>query len=254
MGLLDLPTPILGFIDGLLDFLPAWLRLTLWALASSALTMWMYKIFSKQEDLGALKAEIKKTQEDLAFYDGELSGLWPLIGKSMKLSFRNMGMTLVPALWASIPILFVMVFIYKTFGYYFPEPGTEVQLSPYEVNLDTELQVDSWGSYANSRGFLIRWPDAGETLSITDQSDAAVLTVPLDEPMPVIHKKQWWNLLLGNPAGYLDDTAPLEGVELDLPWQEFIPGGPSWVRGWEFLYFFVLIAGSLIIKSVFRIH
>ena len=254
MGLLDLPTPVLGFIDGLIDFLPAWIRLTFWALASSALTMWMYKKFSKQEDLGALKAEIKKTQEELAFYDGEISGLWPLIGKSMKLSFRNMGMTLVPALWASIPVLFVMVFIYKTFGYYFPEADTEVQLKPYEVSLDTELEVDSRGSFANSRGFIVRWPAEGQSVAITDQNGADVLSVPLDVPMPVIHKKQWWNWLLGNPAGYLDDNAPVEGVEVDLPWMEFIPGGPSWVRGWEFLYFMVLIAGSIFIKVAFRIH
>jgi hypothetical protein len=56
------------------------------------------------------------------------------------------------------------------------------------------------------------------------------------------------NLLIGNPAGYLPDSAPLEAVHLALPAQELLPWGPSWLRGWLVVYFATLLLASLFWK------
>ena len=40
---------------------------------------------------------------------------------------------------------------------------------------------------------------------------------PLSAPVPTIHKRQWWNALVGNPLGYLPDSSRLEGIELVCP-------------------------------------
>ena len=77
--------------------------------------------------------------------------------------------------------------------------------------------------------------------------------VPLARPVPVVEKRHWWNALIGNPAGYLPEAGPVERIELSLPAVEVLPFGPSWLRGWEVLFFTLLVAFSLIIKKVGKI-
>jgi hypothetical protein len=78
-------------------------------------------------------------------------------------------------------------------------------------------------------------------------------TVPLPVPVPTVHKRQWWNALFGNPAGYLPGNARVERVEIDLPPKQVLAFGPSWLRSWEFVYLTVLLVSSIVIKIAFKI-
>ena len=62
MGLLDLPAPILGTIDGILAVaLSPWLRLVIWGVLAGWLTMIVYRFFSDQEKIGTLKNTAKNS-------------------------------------------------------------------------------------------------------------------------------------------------------------------------------------------------
>jgi hypothetical protein len=76
----------------------------------------------------------------------------------------------------------------------------------------------------------------------------------LSAPVPTIHKRQWWNALIGNPLGYLPDSSRLEWIELGLPQREYLPFGPAWLRAWYVVFFGVLLAASLAIKVGARIE
>jgi hypothetical protein len=80
-----------------------------------------------------------------------------------------------------------------------------------------------------------------------------VLERPLSAPVTVLHKTQWWNVLVANPLGYLPPDSPLDRVEIDLPRRELLPFGPWWLRTWEFVFFTTLVAVSLVIKMLFRL-
>ncbi len=71
------------------------------------------------------------------------------------------------------------------------------------------------------------------------------MELPPQAPTPVLHKRQWWNALIANPAGYLPEDAPVESLRLGLPSHEILPLGPDWMRGWLFTYFVLLIDASL---------
>ena len=73
-------------------------------------------------------------------------------------------------------------------------------------------------------------------------------------PNATIHKRQRWNLLIGNPAGYLPDDAKVERIELGLAPNEYLPFGPAWLRPWFSVFFAALLAGSLALKLVARIE
>ena len=50
----------------------------------------------------------------------------------------------------------------------------------------------------------------------------------------VLHTRQWWNVLLANPAGYLPDTAGALEITLQLPEMSLLEFGPGWLRHWLF--------------------
>ncbi|MFW6202036.1 MAG: hypothetical protein ACOC8B_05630, partial [Gemmatimonadota bacterium] len=72
--------------------------------------------------------------------------------------------------------------------------------------------------------------------------------IPLAAPVEVVHKRRWWNLLFGNPAGYLPDGQPVEAVTVDLPARDLVGIGPDWLRGWEPAFFVALLVVSISLK------
>ena len=263
-GLLDWPGVVLGWINApLVAVLPESLVLAFWALVSSFLTMWVYRHFSNQEQLAALRPQVKAVQKKLSNYDGEFSGLKPLIMENFRLSGRHILLALGPALLAGIPVLFVLVWVSNAYGVKFPEPGTLVQVRAIaDADAATPSQWE-WdgaptrlieGIEAPGTAWSVPWPEPGEPIALRAADGATVAELPPERPTPVLHKRQWWNALIGNPGGYLEPGNPAAAVHLDLPKKEMLPFGPDWMRGWEFLYFVLLIIGSLALKFIWRIH
>lgn len=255
MGFFDLPSPLFALLDNAMGFLPGALRLAVWALLSAIATMWLYRIFSKQDELAELKPEIKAVQKKMASYDGPLEGLWPLIGKSMRLSGRQMALTLWPAVIGSLPILFVLVFLSNAYGYRPPETGEIVRVTPHRATAPATWR---WSEFMAAHfeqdgpAWKIAWP--GRPATLTAPGYGTILTLPLDEITGVIHKRQWWNWLIGNPAGYLPDDAPVAAIRFDLEHQRYLPFGPDWLGRWEVIYLALLVLFSMGIKFAWKIH
>ena len=94
----------------------------------------------------------------------------------------------------------------------------------------------------------------GHQIVVLDDAGTVVERFLLSAPVPTIHKRQWWNALIGNPIGYLPDSSRLEWIELGLPQQEYLSVGPSWLRAWYVVFFGVLLAASLAIMVAARIE
>jgi len=109
MGLFELPFPLLSWLDARLAVVaPALVRVVIWAALSAALSMWIYRRLSRQRALARLAAELSAVRQELTTYDGDFQGLKPRIGRMLRLSLRQVGLTFVPAIAASIPLLFVL--------------------------------------------------------------------------------------------------------------------------------------------------
>ena len=88
---------------------------------------------------------------------------------------------------------------------------------------------------------------------MTNVDGDVVGDIALAAPVPTIHKKQWWNRLIGNPLGYLPADSDIDAIEIALPERDYLGFGPSWLRPWYVLFFTILVVGSLAIKMAFRI-
>lgn len=259
LGLLDLPAPVLDAVDaGLGAVLPAWPRLVIWAAIAGIGSMWLYGRFSNQERLAALKPQIKAAQDELARYDGPFDGLWPLIRRTLGLSARQMGLTLSPALIASLPLLFMLAWASNTFGYRLPNGGDELAVSVHPR--ERAPAAVAWSPATSTRWqsdndrWTVDWPEAGDELALLGAEGGELLSLPLAAPVPVVHKPRWWNWLIGNPAGYLPADAGIDAVELSLAKQRFLPFGPGWLRSWELPFLVLMVAFSLGFKRARGIH
>lgn len=256
MGLLDLPAPLFAWLDGLLGTLiPPLGRLALWALAAAALSMALYRATSAQERIGQLQGAAARARGVLIRYDGALDGLRPLLADCLSLSLRQVWLTGWPAVLASLPVLVLLAWLSTAYGRLEPRPAALVQVRVYPesaaVTWDGPVrrapETDAW---------LVAWPGLGEAARLSGPDGRPIVELPLAAPVAVVHKKQWWNALLGNPAGYIPEGAALERVEIGLAKRRYLgfgPGWPGWIGSWEAIFLAVLVISSLAIKLVFRI-
>jgi len=168
MGLFDLPAPPFGFIDGVLAMaMPPLLRLVFWGILAGWFTMVLYRLFSDQEKIGALKVLQKNQQKNTAEFDGEFSELLPIIRHTLGLGFKQLGLALGPALLATIPVLFIVIWVAGEFGYVTAVEGSEVFISIEPASSDIH-----WLSTAQVRvsegGWVINWPSQGQSLTMNE--------------------------------------------------------------------------------------
>ena len=237
MGILDLPGPMLGWIDGLLISLPPLLRLALWGVAAGALSMWLYRCISPQERIARSRQEQVDARRSLDQFDGEFSEAWPLIRRLLGLSLAHVGRVIGPAVVASLPVLCLLVWMSTAYGHEYPALPPDVEVTP-----------------APLQGRWLPGNDDPPRITITSARLESLAEVPVPVPVPVIEKWHWWNALIGNPAGYLDAESPADRLEIALPRREVVSAGPGWMRGWEVPFFVSLIGVSLVLKRLLHIH
>ena len=140
MGLFDLPAPTLSWLDqGVLGALPPLVRLVLWALIGAALSMGLYKSISPQRRIGELREAAIAARRRMAGYDGEFSGLGEVAIASLGGSLRHVGVVVLPAVIASLPVLCLLVWLSNTYGYALPDAD-----APLEVRIEPPDQPVTW--------------------------------------------------------------------------------------------------------------
>ena len=237
MGLLDAPAPLFTWLDDhLAALLPPLLRLLLWGAAAGVVSMLLYRAISPQAAIARGKAELLTARRELDRYDGSFEGAWPLMRRLLHVALRQVGRTGWPGLIASVPVLFVLVWLSNAYGYAFPPSGSAPQIDTMPTQYDT------------------RWVDEPTPRILVNQGGRLLADVRLDQPVPVVHKPRWWNFLLGNPAGYLPEDAAVDSIRIDLPAKHYLAFGPDWMRGWAPSFFVALVIASLALKVLARIE
>jgi hypothetical protein len=235
MGVFDLPAPLFDFIDrSLLGALPPLARLILWAIAGAAVSLALYRLLSPQRRIAQAKAAALNARRRLNAHDGDLESALPLMRQSMKAALRHVGLVFPAAIVASLPVLALLVWLDAAYGYQLPQdrqaPAVSVEPATYSG----------------------QWRPNG-SIEVRDQAGAEVARLTLAEPITHIEKRQWWNVLIGNPAGYLPERGPIERVTIALPERQYLPVGPGWLRSWVPVALAALVIASLLIMRIARI-
>lgn len=245
MGALDWPGLAFDRIDAMMQALPAPGRLALWAMIAAALSMAIYRFASPQGRIARAQTEALAARRALDGFDGEFTEAWPLIRNVLRTAMRRIGLVLPGVLLAMLPILAMLAWLSTSYGYRFPDrdAAVDVAAKPADAGVAAELSVmPHQAMHPEQHRLLLR-----------DPTGAVATSIPLPKPVPVVEKRRWWHALVGNPAGYLPDDSAVDRIEIALPAQEMLRMGPAWLRGWEPLFFTVMLSASLAIKRFWRI-
>lgn len=246
-GILDLPGFVLGPIDHSLAILsiPALLRVLLWGALAGYASMWIYRRYSPQQRIAEVRAELATAQRHLAAFDGEFSGLPPLIRAQFGLALRQLRLTAGAALLAAAPMLLVLPWLSNQFGVSDPEPESEIRVCAEPAEAASKLNWSSTIMSTDAPGcYRVVWPAKGG-ITVVRENTTPLLTLPLHSPANIVHKWHLLNSLVGNPAGYLSDNSAISAIRLDVPTIELIGWGPAWLRGWEAAFLFSALVFSL---------
>jgi hypothetical protein len=234
MGLFDLPSPLLNFLDEhLFGFLPPVVRILIWAAIGALVSMELYRALSPQAKVAELKVSLLHAQQRVSDFDGEFNEAWPLLGNMLSLALQRIVVVLPSTLIASLPLLIMVVWLDGAYGYSFPPAGQAVQV---------EAPAPFTGKWVGAESG--QKPHA----QILDDKGQVVVDAPVKAAVPVLQKWHWWNVLLGNPAGYLASSAPIETLTIDLPEKQIVAAGPAWLRGWAPSFFLAVLLIAMTLK------
>lgn len=248
MGLFDAPAPLFTWLDTQMgNVAPPEVRIVVWGIVGGVVSMLIYRAISAQDRVARAKVELAEARRELDSYDGEFTGAWPLMKRQLGLALAQVGRVGWPAVIASLPLLCLLVWASTAFGYRYPPAGTtpDIETRPggYQAQWNDPGVADAAHSSNGSPRIVVR-----------DNSQGVVVDIALVEPVPVLHKRKWWNTLIANPAGYLPEEGSLNRVHVALPRKEYLPFGFDWMRGWETAFFGPLLAASIALKILIRIE
>jgi hypothetical protein len=238
MGIFDLPAPLAQLIDGAFAALAGGtVRIALWALLASALSMGLYRLVSDQHQLAVLKADIAAAKARLndappENYSAALASSRALL----VLALRHVGKTLGPTLLAGLPVLVVFGFLSQSYSYIQPSPGATVAaVISYEDGRQENIAL------------ALPLAEPGLLAEVMPGAHPATA-------VPVIAKSSWVDWFFGNPAGTLRPASPIRQISFAVEARRFVPFGPDWLAGWEGLFLTLMVTISLAIKFLFRIQ
>lgn len=252
-GLLDLPTPLLTAVDDGLAWLglPAVVRILVYAAASAWLCMTLYRRLSRQSELAELAASSRELRRELSDYDGPFDGLMQRVRKLLGLSSRHLRLSFLPAMLGGLPLLLLLPWMSNHFGLEAPAAGSAVTITV--ESMETSGSAPQWsGPQATWNGetqaWQVKWPEPEQSIELSAEGQV-LLRLPLESPASIVHRRvPAFNWLLGNPAGYLPDAAPMFALHLDLPARQLHGLGPDWLRGWLAVYLIPMVLFSLAFK------
>ena len=238
MGLLDLPAPLFDLVDrGLLGPLPPLARLILWAIFGAMLSLAIYRWLSPQRRIAEAKQAAQGARRRLNAHDGDLESALPLMRQSMKLALRHVGLVFPAAIVGSLPVLALLVWLDGAYGYQFPQDRQAPVIAVEPGNYAAQWQPSG----------------AGGQIELRNQDGSQVARLTLAEPVTRIEKRHWWNVIIGNPAGYLPEESPVEGVTIALPERQYLSIGPDWLRSWFTVALAALLITSILFMRLARI-
>ncbi len=253
-SLFGLAIPAFAAVDGMMaTAIGPLARVIVWGGLMAVLTMFLYRLISPQQRLTVLRTQAAAARQRIAAFDGELEGLWPLVSESLTLSFRQIGTILGPGLLASLPLVTCLVWLDSAFGYRTPDPEQPVRVEAMPAG--EVVQANPSGALtAEDRDWNLRWPRPGEEVQLRDGQGTTLIVLGDAPGSKLVERRRWWNLLIGNPMGYLPENSRVDRLTFGFVPLQLHGVGPPWLRSWVAPFFISLIVLSILIKIVFRIE
>lgn len=219
------------------------------SLTCSVIVMLLYRLCSPQAELKRIKLRMREIQAALLADPDDLRAVLRLSGENIRIALKRFLFTVLPTCIAILPLLSVTSWINSRYGAAFPSSGevVAVQVIPGDVSI---LSPAPDGVAFMTNAVAV----AAGSFSVLDESQSLLVTVRDSMSSSFIARKVWWNVLMGNPLGYLSPDSDIEALVFDVKRQNVLPFGPDWMRRWEALFFVCMALGSFSLKIFLKVE
>jgi len=218
------------------SFISPLMRLCLWGAIAGTISIAIYAKLSPQTAITKLKKESRSLQKGILSADIEFKEFLKVSGNSLRTSFKLVATVMGPTIIGALPVLFFIVWIHTYQGY---------------ENLPNRSDLAVKSADQSSKLYLSHLNNTD--ISINADNQVIYTGDPFSPPTSALHKRQWWNVVVASPVGYLAKDASVSNVELNFPKKQFLKWMPEWGRGWEVPFFMCVFIAALAIKIIFRI-
>jgi hypothetical protein len=171
---------------------------------------------------------------------------------NLKTSLKFVFIIIGPTFLSALPVLLVSSWIYTHLAFdTIPREKLIARSATADEPAQTLLITDSFT-------VNVKIPDNNElteeNVSVLNESGELIYSGnPINPPTPKVYKRQWLNLFLESPVGYVEQNASVSSVEFNIPKKRLVQWMPEWGQGWEFPFFITIFIAALAIKLIFKI-
>ena len=106
-------------------------------------------------------------------------------------ALTHFALTSAPTVLSVIPLLTLLVWLDSNYSYQAPKPGQRLELAVASKGAELCLAERRCLEPGTASRRTIAWPQAGETIVLTDQAGKDVLRLPTEKTLPYAHKRRW---------------------------------------------------------------
>ena len=247
--------PVLSIVDGwFAGLLPLSVRLSMWGALAGILSITIYAKISPQASIAKMKTKTRSLQREMLNVDLVFADFMRLSKENLKTSLRLFFTVLGPALASAIPVILLAIWIHACLAYEAPPTPDDLEVMTEDRNIELQLLNYNELNEISKNEIQARNFAVSEEIVIKIDNKVIYSGNPLSPPMPVIHKRRWWNVILDSPAGYIVKDAPIDSIKLNISRKQIIKWMPGWASGWEVPFFIFVLIAALGIKLGFRIE
>ncbi|MFV1966824.1 MAG: hypothetical protein ACC628_15470, partial [Pirellulaceae bacterium] len=224
-------------------------RMGMWGIVSGATAVGLYALLSNQARIRSKKATICSFREKIREFDGgDLGEVLRLSRQNVAHSCGLLALVVLPTVGAAIPVIAVLCWVETTFAYASLRPGDTVAVTFAPRTANVRVHPGDAGRWVRPGTMDLVVP-AGHAVRFEDASGVVLFDNTLSTPAsPVIQPYRWWNVLIGNEAGYLPADTAVDEIRFHFRRRTILQGMPRWLSTWEFPYFLAMTVTALSLR------
>ncbi len=121
---------------------PAWIGILLWSIPVSVFALWIFKRFSNQDRIAAVKAKIHACLFEIRLFNDDIRAIfraqWEITGHVL----HYQALALKPMIWILPPLVLIMVQLHAFYGFRGLKPGESALVTAAVASTDSAARPD----------------------------------------------------------------------------------------------------------------
>lgn len=248
--------PVINKIDYWISFiLPFIYRNLFWGLIAGSLAFIIYAFFSNQSLIADIKNDIKSVRQKMFDPALENKSDYNILAKrNLNLSFKLLGKIFLPAILSIIPVLIMAIWydMHHSYSIPFNQDKILITVEPEETNLFiSPKNIISKDSNGN---IFLQPQNKTDSVTVYVNKNIIYSGQPFSVPIPFITKHKWWNFMLNDEIGYIDNASSVRMLYIHYPEKVIFKKMPDIINGWGLLFFVGIFISAITLRIVFKIQ